>query len=158
MTKTTTFNVCVPATSANLGTGFDSLGLALDLFASIEISFESEILKTNSTGGERLVLEAIQEFYNTIKKMPPKVKKETKKRSKPKRSKVRQRVVNAGPRFGMDLGVMGSGGASVPLELLAKSGGGAMGEAMGGMGGQGGQGDPPLGNQGPKDGGGGNPP
>jgi|TARA_B110000263_G_C15291782_1_gene503698 homoserine kinase len=73
MTKTTTFNVCVPATSANLGTGFDSLGLALDLFASIEISFESEILKTNSTGGERLVLEAIQEFYNTIKKTPPKV-------------------------------------------------------------------------------------
>ena len=42
MAKTITFNIHVPATSANLGTGFDSLGLALDLFSSIKFSVGNE--------------------------------------------------------------------------------------------------------------------
>ena len=58
-------------------------------------------------------------------------------------------------------GAVGSGliGGAFPL-LFGQGPGAAAGGALGGaMGGQGGgQGDPPLGNEGPKDGGGGNPP
>ena len=70
MAKTTTFNVHVPATSANLGTGYDSLGVALDLFSSIKISFGEETLTNDQGVGEKLVLDAFSSFYTKIGKTP----------------------------------------------------------------------------------------
>ena len=70
MAKTTTFNVHVPATSANLGTGYDSLGVALDLFSSIKISFGDETRNNDQGAGEKLVLDAISSFYTKIGKTP----------------------------------------------------------------------------------------
>ena len=42
------FSIKVPATSANLGPGFDALGLALDLWNEITVSTEDESLKRTS--------------------------------------------------------------------------------------------------------------
>ena len=70
MAKTITFNIHVPATSANLGTGFDSLGLALDLFSSIKISFGDKPPNNDQGAGEKLVLDAISSFYTKIDKKP----------------------------------------------------------------------------------------
>ena len=103
------------------------IGVLLGAILSASLILSIPFLNMFMNASEEQVVEKNKSAVSVIKKIPPKVKKETKKRSKPKRSKVRQRVVNAGPRFGMDLGVMGSGGASIPLELIAKSGGGAMG-------------------------------
>jgi homoserine kinase len=59
----TAITVRVPATSANLGAGFDCLGLALDVFASVTVTFTPyEQLPTEDVG-EKMVLTAIRQTY-----------------------------------------------------------------------------------------------
>jgi len=53
---TTAVTVRVPATSANLGAGFDCLGLALDLFASITVTFSDHEQLPTEDVGEKMVL------------------------------------------------------------------------------------------------------
>src|SRR5688500_9863278 len=55
--------VRVPATSANLGAGFDCLGLALDLFAEITVTFCDAPLPPTDDVGERMVLTAARSAY-----------------------------------------------------------------------------------------------
>src|SRR5271169_5759269 len=72
--------VRVPATSANLGPGFDALGLALALYdelearilpagLSIEISGEAEDL--DSAGEEHLVVQAMRGAFAVMEGQPP---------------------------------------------------------------------------------------
>jgi homoserine kinase len=56
----------VPATSANLGAGFDCLGLALDLFASITVTFSPAEQMPTEDVGEKMVLTAIRQTYQRI--------------------------------------------------------------------------------------------
>ena len=67
----TAVTVRVPATSANIGTGFDCLGLALDLFASITVTFsDAEQMPTNDVG-EKMVLSAARAAYERIGRASP---------------------------------------------------------------------------------------
>ena len=67
----TAITVRVPATSANLGAGFDCLGLALDVFASITVTFpHAEQLPTDDVG-EKMVLTAIRHTYARLGKPAP---------------------------------------------------------------------------------------
>jgi homoserine kinase len=67
----TAVTVRVPATSANIGTGFDCLGLALDLFASITVTFsDAEQIPTNDVG-EKMVLSAARAAYERIGRASP---------------------------------------------------------------------------------------
>ena len=69
--QATAVTVRVPATSANLGAGFDCLGLALDLFASITVTFgEAEQHPTDDVG-EKMVLTAIRQTYQRLGKAAP---------------------------------------------------------------------------------------
>lgn len=62
--------VCVPATTANLGPGFDCLGLALDLWNEAEFALEGEGVHLNCTGegcdipmdDRNLILQAMRFF------------------------------------------------------------------------------------------------
>ena len=67
----TAVTVRVPATSANIGTGFDCLGLALDLFASVTVTFsDAEQIPTNDVG-EKMVLSAARAAYERIGRPSP---------------------------------------------------------------------------------------
>ncbi|MEO6398276.1 MAG: homoserine kinase [Tepidiformaceae bacterium] len=67
----TAITLRVPATSANLGAGFDCLGLALDLYASITVTFtDREQLPTEDVG-EKMVLTAIRQTYQKLGKPGP---------------------------------------------------------------------------------------
>lgn len=64
--QSTAITVRVPATSANLGAGFDCLGLALDLFASITVTFSpAEQLPTEDVG-EKMVITAVRQAYQRM--------------------------------------------------------------------------------------------
>ena len=63
--------VRVPATSANLGAGFDCLGLALDLFAEITVTFCDAELPPTEDVGEKMVLTAARNAYSRMGKTPP---------------------------------------------------------------------------------------
>lgn len=74
------FIVRVPATSANLGPGFDCLGLALDLWNQVTISLGEKGFQVDIQGygsqslarDERnLVVRAILNFYQAIQREPP---------------------------------------------------------------------------------------
>ncbi len=68
----TAITVRVPATSANLGAGFDCLGLALDLFASITVTFGGPEPMPTDDVGEKMVLTAVRQVYTRIgKELPP---------------------------------------------------------------------------------------
>jgi hypothetical protein len=57
---------------------------------------------------------------------PPKPESRPKRAvSKPQRAKPAPMVAKAGPRFAMDLGVMGSGGAAAPIDIINKRSGGS---------------------------------
>ncbi len=73
--------IMVPATSANIGPGFDCLGLALDLYNEIEYElvgdpgdFEVEILgegqESLSSGKENLVYFSYKKTFDFVKKSP----------------------------------------------------------------------------------------
>jgi homoserine kinase len=58
------FTVRAPASSANLGPGFDALGLALDLWNEIEIDTEGEPGRIDLTGSEAPLLEGKTSNYS----------------------------------------------------------------------------------------------
>jgi homoserine kinase len=67
----TAITVRVPATSANLGAGFDCLGLALDLFASITVTFSDREQLPTEDVGEKMVLTAVRQTYARLGKDHP---------------------------------------------------------------------------------------
>ncbi len=67
----TAITVRVPATSANLGAGFDCLGLALDVFASITVTFSPAEQPPTDDVGEKMVLTAIRQAYLRLGKDVP---------------------------------------------------------------------------------------
>jgi len=69
--QATAVTVRVPATSANLGAGFDCLGLALDLFASITVTFGEIEQPPTDDVGEKMVLTAIRQTYLRLGKQAP---------------------------------------------------------------------------------------
>lgn len=62
----TAITVRVPATSANLGAGFDCLGLALDLFASVTVTFTAAEQAPSEDVGEKMVVTAIRQTYQRM--------------------------------------------------------------------------------------------
>jgi homoserine kinase len=70
----TAITLRVPATSANLGAGFDCLGLALDLFASITVTFTPYEQPPTEDVGEKMVLTAIRQTYLRLGKPMPGVR------------------------------------------------------------------------------------
>lgn len=69
--QTTEVTVRVPATSANLGAGFDCLGLALDLFAQITVRFSEREVPPSEDVGEKMVISAARHTYTRLGKNPP---------------------------------------------------------------------------------------
>lgn len=67
----TAITVRVPATSANLGAGFDCLGMALDMFASVTVTFAPEPLPKTDDVAEKMVLGAVRHAYRKLEKEPP---------------------------------------------------------------------------------------
>jgi len=67
----TAITVRVPATSANLGAGFDCLGMALDMFASVTVTFAPAPLPTTDDVAEKMVLSAVRHAYRKLEKEPP---------------------------------------------------------------------------------------
>lgn len=71
-----TFTVKVPATTANLGPGFDSVGLALDLFMSVEVTvasqwqvvYEDEEFEALATDEQNLIVQTVQEIARRYEK------------------------------------------------------------------------------------------
>lgn len=63
--------VRVPATSANLGAGFDCLGMALDLFAEITVTFADAELPPTEDVGEKMVVTAVRNTYSRMGRTPP---------------------------------------------------------------------------------------
>ena len=61
--QATAVTVRVPATSANLGAGFDCLGIALDLTASITVTFSTHERPPTEDVGEKMVLSAVKTTY-----------------------------------------------------------------------------------------------
>ena len=59
-----------PATSANLGSGFDCLGLALDIWATVEVETGVQS-QDNGSGIERLVMQGVQAAFGDASKVPP---------------------------------------------------------------------------------------
>jgi homoserine kinase len=59
----TTVTVRVPATSANLGPGFDALGIALDLAGEVTLTWSDRPARFPDNRGEQLALGAAQAVY-----------------------------------------------------------------------------------------------
>lgn len=55
--------VRVPATSANLGPGFDTLGIALDLYGEVGVSWSDQPARFPAGRGEQIALGAAQAVY-----------------------------------------------------------------------------------------------
>lgn len=70
----TAITIRVPATSANLGAGFDCLGLALDLFASITVTFGGPEPGPTEDVGEKMVLTAVKQAYVRMGREMPAVR------------------------------------------------------------------------------------
>jgi len=62
----TAITIRVPATSANLGAGFDCLGIALDIFASITVTFTPGEQMPTEDVGEKMVLTAVRQAYQRM--------------------------------------------------------------------------------------------
>ena len=67
----TAITVRAPATSANVGTGFDCLGLALDLFASVTVTFDEAERPPGGDAGETMAVAAARACYERIGRAPP---------------------------------------------------------------------------------------
>ena len=79
----TSFIVTVPATTANLGPGFDCLGAALNLYnqvtftvpaeaiADLVITVTGEEADRISTDARNLLYQAFLKFYQSIEQTPP---------------------------------------------------------------------------------------
>lgn len=76
----TSVKIQVPATSANLGPGFDVLGMALDIYNTVEMSVEpTGTMVVESTGegsrflsknGSKMLLDAVQKVFDTAEFNP----------------------------------------------------------------------------------------
>lgn len=87
-TVVSVFSIIVPATSANVGPGFDCLGTALTLYNEFKFTpLEESRVFINVTGPEaekvstdenNLLYQAFMEFYRHLKQKPPSVKIEIK--------------------------------------------------------------------------------
>jgi homoserine kinase len=60
-----------PATTANLGPGFDCLGMALDLWAEVAISTEAPPAAFSPDPAERMAADAARRFYSHVGKEAP---------------------------------------------------------------------------------------
>ncbi|MFN0146628.1 MAG: homoserine kinase [Dehalococcoidia bacterium] len=69
--QATAVTIRVPATSANLGAGFDCLGLALDMFASITVTFTPCEVPPTEDVGEKMVVTAARQAYQRAGRTPP---------------------------------------------------------------------------------------
>ena len=69
--EATAVTIRVPASSANIGTGFDCLGLALDLFASVTVTFSEAVQPPTNDVGEKMVLSAARAAYERIGRASP---------------------------------------------------------------------------------------
>ena len=69
--EATAITVRVPATSANIGTGFDCLGLALDLFASVTLTFSDAEQPAPDDVGEKMVISAARAAYERLGRTRP---------------------------------------------------------------------------------------
>lgn len=67
----TAVTVRVPATSANLGAGFDCLGLALDMFASITVTFSDAEQPPPDDVGAKMVTTAIRTAFDRMAQPAP---------------------------------------------------------------------------------------
>jgi homoserine kinase len=67
----TAITVRVPATSANLGAGFDCLGLALEMYASVRVTFMDAEQPPTEDVGEKMVLSAIRHAYQRLGRPAP---------------------------------------------------------------------------------------
>jgi homoserine kinase len=63
--------VRAPATTANLGPGFDCLGMALDLWAEVVVSASEEALPPPGPPLGGMVVEAAQRLFSQVGKQPP---------------------------------------------------------------------------------------
>ncbi len=63
--------VRVPATSANLGAGFDCLGMALDMFASVTVTFSEVVQPPTEDVGEKMVLTAMRSAFERMGRPTP---------------------------------------------------------------------------------------
>ena len=63
----TAITVRVPATSANIGAGFDCLGMALDMFASITVTIGGPEPPPTDDVGEKMVISAMRAVYSAIR-------------------------------------------------------------------------------------------
>lgn len=76
------FSVIVPASTANLGPGFDSVGMALGLYMTIqvsvndtwEISYEGDNCEGLAVGEDNLIVKIIQEIATRFDKKSPTLK------------------------------------------------------------------------------------
>ena len=62
--------VRAPATSGNVGSGFDCLGLAVDIWATVNIETVASAPRSGS-GIERLVAQGVQAAFGEVDKAPP---------------------------------------------------------------------------------------
>jgi homoserine kinase len=69
--QATAITVRVPATSADLGAGFDCLGLALDLFAEIVVTFDGIEAAPVEDVGEKMVLSAVRHAFAKMQRPAP---------------------------------------------------------------------------------------
>ena len=69
--EATAITVRAPATSANVGAGFDCLGLALDLFASVTVTFDEAERPPGGDAGETMAVAAARVCYERIGRAPP---------------------------------------------------------------------------------------
>ena len=69
--QATAVTIRVPATSANLGAGFDCLGLALDIFASITVTFMPGEVQPTEDVAEKMVVTAARQAYHRAGRTPP---------------------------------------------------------------------------------------
>src|SRR6478672_8552532 len=56
------FSVRAPASSANLGPGFDALGLALDLWNSIEIETGGDGIQVSYVGSDAIGMDGLENY------------------------------------------------------------------------------------------------
>jgi len=64
-------SVRAPATTANLGPGFDCLGMALDLWAEVVVSASEETLPPPGPPLGGMVVEAAQRLFSHVGRQPP---------------------------------------------------------------------------------------
>jgi len=67
----TAITVRVPATSANLGAGFDCLGMALDMFASVTVTIGGAEQPPTDDVGEKMVLSGMRSVYSAVEQDMP---------------------------------------------------------------------------------------